>query len=149
MRVLYYDIRPADPEFVREHALEACPFERLVRASDVLTLHVPLTSRTRHMLNRESLGWMQPTAVLINAARGGIVDDTALYAALTERRLRGAGLDVFEEEPPRRDSPCSRSTTSRCRRTPGRATNRGFGWCGTWRRTSGGPPVVSRRSTAK
>lgn len=104
MRVLYDDIRPADPEFVRAHALEACPFEHLVRASDVLTLHVPLTSRTRHMINRDSLGWMKPTAVLINAARGGIVDEEALYEALTERRLRGAGLDVFEEEPPRRDS---------------------------------------------
>ena len=105
MRVLYHDIRPADPEFVREHALEACPFKPLVRASDVVTLHVPLTSRTRHMINRESLGWMKATAVLINTARGGIVDEEALYEALTERRLRGAGLDVFEEEPPRRDSP--------------------------------------------
>jgi len=105
MRVLYNDIRRPDPAFVREHGLEPRAFEALMRESDVVSLHVPLTSKTRHMVNRTSLGWMRPTGVLINAARGGVVDEEALYEALAARRLAGAGLDVFEEEPPPTTSP--------------------------------------------
>jgi D-3-phosphoglycerate dehydrogenase len=74
-------------------------FERLVNESDYVTIHCPLTAETRHLFDAESLGWMRPTAVLINTARGGIVDTAAVVDALREGLLAGAGLDVLEEEP--------------------------------------------------
>jgi D-3-phosphoglycerate dehydrogenase len=74
-------------------------FERLLAESDYVTIHCPLTPETRHLFDAESLGWMRPTAALINTARGGIVDTAALVAALQEGLLAGAGLDVLEQEP--------------------------------------------------
>jgi D-3-phosphoglycerate dehydrogenase len=74
-------------------------FERLVSESDYVTIHCPLTAETRHLFDAESIGWMRPTATLINTARGGIVDTAALVAALQEGLLAGAGLDVLEAEP--------------------------------------------------
>jgi D-3-phosphoglycerate dehydrogenase / 2-oxoglutarate reductase len=74
-------------------------FERLLAESDYVTIHCPLTEETRHAFDAESLGWMQPTAVLINTARGGIVDTGALVDALQEGLLAGAELDVLEQEP--------------------------------------------------
>jgi D-lactate dehydrogenase len=64
----------------------------------VVTLHLPLNNETQHFLNRETIGLMKPTAIVINTARGGLVDSQALTEALVEGRLRGAGLDVLEEE---------------------------------------------------
>jgi D-3-phosphoglycerate dehydrogenase len=72
----------------------------LLRQSDYLSIHTPLTTKTHHLINRESLGLMKPTAVLINVARGEIVDEAALLEALQAGRIRGAGLDVFTDEPP-------------------------------------------------
>ena len=74
--------------------------EELLRDSDYVSIHVPLTAATRHLIDAEKLALMKPTAVLINVARGGIVDEAALADALTKGRLRGAGIDVFAEEPP-------------------------------------------------
>jgi D-3-phosphoglycerate dehydrogenase len=74
-------------------------FERLLAESDYVTIHCPLTDETRHAFDAESLAWMRPTAVLINTARGGIVDTGALVEALQQGVLAGAGLDVLEEEP--------------------------------------------------
>jgi D-3-phosphoglycerate dehydrogenase len=74
-------------------------FERLLRESDYVTVHCPLTAETRQAFDAETLGWMRPTAVLINTARGGIVDTAALVAALEHGLLAGAGLDVLEQEP--------------------------------------------------
>src|SRR5262245_435093 len=74
-------------------------FDRLLRESDYVTIHCPLSGETRHAFNAESLGWMRSTAMLINTARGGIVDTAALTAALQEGVLAGAGLDVLEQEP--------------------------------------------------
>lgn len=71
----------------------------LLAQSDVLSLHVPLTSQTRHVIDAEALACMQAHAVLINAARGGVVDEPALADALRQRKLAGAALDVFEVEP--------------------------------------------------
>lgn len=71
---------------------------------DILTIHCPLNAETRHMIGHTELALMKPTAVVVNAARGGIVDEAALYDALREGRLFGAGLDVFEVEPPTLDS---------------------------------------------
>jgi lactate dehydrogenase-like 2-hydroxyacid dehydrogenase len=73
--------------------------EALFRESDFISVHVPLTEETRHSVGREDLALMKPTAILINTARGPIVDTTALAEALLEGRLGGAGLDVFEEAP--------------------------------------------------
>lgn len=75
------------------------PLEELLSVSDVVSLHIPLTPETHGLINSRRLAMMQPGAVLINAARGGIVDEAALAQALVERRLRGAALDVFEDEP--------------------------------------------------
>lgn len=72
---------------------------------DVLTLHLPLTAESRHMISDAALALMKPDAVLINVSRGGIVDEVALAAALQRGHLFGAGLDVFEVEPPPADHP--------------------------------------------
>ncbi|OWT36956.1 phosphoglycerate dehydrogenase [Cryptococcus neoformans Tu401-1] len=71
----------------------------LLEECDVLSLHCPLNANTRYMIGREELGWMKSTAVVINTARGGIIDERALEEALKERKIGGAGLDVFEKEP--------------------------------------------------
>lgn len=76
----------------------------LLAGSDVISLHVPLTARTRHMIDAAALQAMRPAAVLINAARGGVVDENALADALRQGRLAGAALDVFEVEPLTRDA---------------------------------------------
>lgn len=76
------------------------PFEEVLRRSDVLTLHMPLNAETRNLIGREELGLMKRTAILINCARGGVVDESALAAALREGGLGGAGVDVLSVEPP-------------------------------------------------
>ncbi|MBC7223186.1 MAG: 2-hydroxyacid dehydrogenase [Anaerolineae bacterium] len=103
-RVLVYD--PYVPaERVREAGHEPVSLEELLRQSDVVTLHVRLTPESRGMIGAREIGWMKPTAFLVNTARGGLVDHEALYQALKERRIAGAALDVFEGEPPPDDSP--------------------------------------------
>jgi D-3-phosphoglycerate dehydrogenase len=79
--------------------VEPAPLDRLLAESDHVTLHCPLTDETRHLIDRRALGRMKPTAVLINTARGGIVDTAALADALRAGRLAAAGLDVTEQEP--------------------------------------------------
>jgi glycerate dehydrogenase len=81
------------------------PFEQVLAEADVLSLHVPLTDLTRGLISGPELALMKPSALLINAARGGVVDEAALLSALREGRIAGAGLDVLEAEPPRRGSP--------------------------------------------
>jgi phosphoglycerate dehydrogenase-like enzyme len=73
--------------------------DTLIRESDVVTLHVPLTELTNHMINKERLLAMKPTAVLINTSRGAVVDEKALVEVLQSGHLLGAGLDVYEAEP--------------------------------------------------
>jgi len=99
MRVLAYDIRP-DHAFIEAHGLEFVPLDTLLRESDVVTLHIPYTSETTDFMNRERLALMRPSAYLVNTARGGVVDEEALCAVLTARRIAGAALDVFKKEPP-------------------------------------------------
>jgi len=74
-------------------------FENLLSECDIISLHVPLTPQTKYLMNKQSMGLMKAQAVLINTSRGGVVEEDALYQALKERRLEGAALDVFEEEP--------------------------------------------------
>ena len=76
------------------------PFERLIREADVISLHCPLTDATRHLIGAPELAAMKPTAILINTARGGLVDEAALAEALRARQIGGAGFDVLTEEPP-------------------------------------------------
>jgi D-3-phosphoglycerate dehydrogenase len=78
--------------------------ETVLRRADILTLHVPLTDETTHMISTAQLALMKPTAIVVNPSRGGIVDEAALYEALKAGRLFGAGLDVWEEEEPPRAS---------------------------------------------
>lgn len=98
MRILVYEPYP-DGEFVREHGIELTSLEDLLRQADLVTLHCPAASDTKHLINRERLALMKPTAFLVNTARGALVDEVALYEALNTGRLAGAGLDVFEREP--------------------------------------------------
>lgn len=105
VRILYLDQHRAPPEL--EARLRARPvgLDDLLAASDILSLHAPLTEATRHVINARSLAAMQPGAVLINTSRGGLVDEAALAAALASGHLRGAGLDAFDPEPPAPDNP--------------------------------------------
>jgi D-3-phosphoglycerate dehydrogenase len=98
MQVMYYDIR-RDCVFEKEWGLEFQPFKTLMRKSDILSLHVPLTAKTRVMICSKSLSWMKPEAILINTSRGQVVDENVLAEVLKNQFLRGAGLDVFEKEP--------------------------------------------------
>jgi lactate dehydrogenase-like 2-hydroxyacid dehydrogenase len=100
MRVAYFSRTPASPEV--ETALDArriAPLEDLAEQSDIISLHVPGGSATRHLVDRELLARMKPTAILINTARGPVVDEDALAEALNSGRLAAAGLDVYEHEP--------------------------------------------------
>jgi glyoxylate reductase len=99
MRVLYQDAVAADPAVERELNAARTDLPTLLRESDFVTLHTPLIPETRHLINAQTLRTMKKTAYLINAARGPVVDETALVQALKEGWIAGAGLDVFEEEP--------------------------------------------------
>ncbi len=99
MRVLYYDaVRPA-PAVERELSATYAEPEAILREADFVSLHTPLLPETRHLINERTLRLMKKTAILVNAARGPIVDEAALVRALEEGWIAGAGLDVFEEEP--------------------------------------------------
>jgi phosphoglycerate dehydrogenase-like enzyme len=99
MPLLAYEPYP-DNDFVRRYNVKLVPFERLLAESDFLSLHLPLTAESKHLINKDTLARMKPTAFLINTARGGLVREADLFEALRAGRLAGAGLDVFEEEPP-------------------------------------------------
>ena len=88
------------PEFYNRHKIESLSIEELLSRSDIVTLHVPLDDSTRDMLNEQRLSLMKPTAILINTARGGLIDEAALKTLLKTKRLAAAALDVFVEEPP-------------------------------------------------
>ena len=94
----------ADPfvtdEQAAHHGVELVTFDRLLERADVVSVHVPLTRTTRGLIGREQLARMKPGAILLNVARGGVIDEAAVTAALVSGRLAGAGVDVFEAEPP-------------------------------------------------
>lgn len=104
-RIIAYDpYVPADRWADTPH-VRASSLREVLTQADLLTLHVPLTDETRHMIGRDELALMKSDAVLVNASRGGIVDEQALYESLSAGHLFGAGLDVFEVEPPPPDHP--------------------------------------------
>jgi glyoxylate reductase len=99
MRIAYHSRHPAPAEVEAELEAERMPLERLLAEADVLSLHCPLTPETHHLIGPAELAAMKPSAVLVNAARGPVVDEGALAAALEERQIAAAGLDVYEREP--------------------------------------------------
>jgi lactate dehydrogenase-like 2-hydroxyacid dehydrogenase len=99
MRVLYNDARRASDEIERELGLEFVDKATLLRESDFVTLHVPLLPETRKLIGAAELAQMKPTAILVNTARGPVVDEAAVADALEKRVIAAAGLDVFENEP--------------------------------------------------
>lgn len=99
MKILAHDVT-WDEDFAREAGIERADPDRICREADFISLHTVLNDETRNLINARRLGMMKKTAVLINTARGGLIDETALLAALREGRIYGAGLDVFEQEPP-------------------------------------------------
>ena len=98
-RILAHDIVDF-PDFYAQHSVEPVALEVLLGRADVVTLHVPLDGHTRGMLNRDRLALLKPAAILINTARGGLIDEKALATMLREGRLGGAAFDVFGNEPP-------------------------------------------------
>ena len=98
MRVLFHD--PLVTGALPGLAAKPCALEELLATSDAVSLHLPLTDATRHLIDAGALGRMKPTAYLINTARGGLVDEQALYQALAQKQIAGAACDVFATEPP-------------------------------------------------
>jgi len=99
MRVLYQDAVPADATVERDLRASRVDLETLLREADFVSLHTPFLPETRHLINARTLRLMKKSAILVNAARGPVVDEAALVQALQEGWIAGAGLDVFEEEP--------------------------------------------------
>ena len=91
-------------EFAAEQGIEQLSLDELLKVSDIVTIHAPLTPENKELINARTLGLMKPAAILINVARGGIVNEADLHQALKAGLIAGAGLDVFEQEPPH-DSP--------------------------------------------
>ncbi len=99
MNLIAYEPFP-DRDFVAKHKISLVSQEDLFRQSDYLTLHMPATPESRHMVNRSTLALMKPTAYVFNTARGSVIHEPDLIEALKTGKIAGAGLDVFEEEPP-------------------------------------------------
>ena len=99
MRIAYHSRQPAPAEVVSSLGAERMPLERLLAEADVLSLHCPLTPETHHLIGAAELEAMKPSAVLVNAARGPVVDEQALAVALAAGTIAAAGLDVYEREP--------------------------------------------------
>jgi len=99
MNIIGYDVIPIDDEFSKEVGLMKADLDTLLSSADYVSFHVPLLDSTRHMINAEKLNMMKNTARIINTARGGVIDEGALYNSLKEGSLAGAALDVFEVEP--------------------------------------------------
>lgn len=99
MKLTAYEPFP-DHAFVKQYGIELVPWERLLAESDFLSLHIPLAAESKHLICQKTLALMKPTAYLINTSRGGLVCERELLEALNKKQIAGAGLDVFEEEPP-------------------------------------------------
>jgi glyoxylate reductase len=99
MHVVYYDPHRLSPEEETRHKSAYLPLDALLKTADIITLHTSLNSQTHHLINQSKIELIKRDAILINASRGAVVDEKALTAALEEKRIRAAGLDVYEREP--------------------------------------------------
>lgn len=99
MKVVAYEPFP-DHDFCKKHDIKLITWEDLLKQSDFLSLHLPYSKESHHIINKNTLGMMKPSAFLINTSRGGVIKTDDLHEALKTKRIAGAGLDVFEEEPP-------------------------------------------------
>lgn len=99
MHVVYYDPHRLSPEEETRHKSAYLPLEALLKTADIITLHTSLNSQTHHLINQSKIELIKRDAILINASRGAVVDEKALADALEEKRIRAAGLDVYEREP--------------------------------------------------
>ena len=97
-KIIAFEIKP-DEKFVSENEIELVSLNDLIKNSDIITIHVPLTEETKYIISEKELKMMKENAVLINTARGGLVDEQSLYNVLKEKRIAGAAVDVFENEP--------------------------------------------------
>ena len=117
-RIAYFDpAPPRDRQALEAMGAQSMPLDELLASADIVTLHVPLMDSTRNLIDAARLAQMKPEAILINAARGGIVDETALSAALEAGTLGGAVVDVYSTEPPLPDNPLLNLSDSAAART--------------------------------
>ena len=100
MNIIGYDTYPIKRDFINEVGMITTDFNTLIASSDFISCHVPATEETKHMFNEDAFSKMKPTAFIINASRGEIMDEKSLYNALITKKIAGAALDVFEKEPP-------------------------------------------------
>ena len=105
MRIQYYDIARLPEHDEDAHGVRFRLLRELLATSDYVTMHVPLNDSTRHMIGANELALMKPTAVIVNTSRGPVIDEVALTKVLADHRIFGAGLDVFDQEPPPADNP--------------------------------------------
>jgi len=103
--ILYYDILRLPEHEEDALGVRFVLLDELLKRSDVVTLHVPLSPQTKDMISERQLGLMKPTAILVNTCRGPVVDEMALHKALITKKIAGAGLDVMVDEPPSKDNP--------------------------------------------
>jgi lactate dehydrogenase-like 2-hydroxyacid dehydrogenase len=99
MSIRYYDVSPHTAAVERSLGMQYLPFDKLLSVSDFIILIVPHTPATQGLIGEKELALMKPSAVLINSARGGLIDEDALAAALQNKRIAMAGLDVYQREP--------------------------------------------------
>ncbi len=118
LSVIYYDVNRLGTGDEKKLKAGYADLEELVKQSDIISLHCPLTSETENLINEERIAMMKPNAVIINVARGEIVDEKALATALTENSIAGASLDVFSVEPITKDNPLLSVTNDNLVLTP-------------------------------
>ena len=103
--VCYYDAFRLTTEEEKSLGITYLPFDELIKKADIISLHVPLTDKTKNLINSDVFSKMKPTSIIINTARGGIINEQDLYEALSKKQILGAGIDVFENEPVSLDNP--------------------------------------------
>lgn len=99
MKIVYYNRNRLPEEIEKEYNARYVTIDELVQISDYISVHTPLTNETYHLLNKERISKMKPNAIVINTARGPVIDEQALYEALRDKKIAGAGFDVYENEP--------------------------------------------------
>lgn len=99
MKVIAYDPY-IDKNYCEQHSIQHCTLDEIFHESDVISLHLPLTETTKHLIDENAFKMMKPNVIIINTSRGGLIDEAAAYNALKEKQIGGLGLDAFEIEPP-------------------------------------------------